>query len=72
MELDPNIKKLADAFDCEYPKHYLVVSDYELVDDKIVIGEIKVLDVKGKFIKLASLTKVIKALSQYPIKFEKQ
>jgi hypothetical protein len=72
MELDPKIKQLADAFDCEYPKHYLVVSDYQLVDDKIVIGEIKVLDVKGKFIKLASLTKVIKALSQYPIKFEKQ
>ena len=46
--------------------------EYVNSEPKIIIEMIKVLDIKGKYIKFASLKDVIDFLPLYPVKFKKQ
>ena len=64
------VKNLIQTFDLEKPPLYkFVISDYEMVDDKIVINKIKVLDAEDKFLKFADLKKVFKYLKHTDTSF---
>lgn len=65
-----SVQKMVEAFDLEYPRYYLELSDYG-VDDlgNISIETVKVFDNTGKFIKLADIKQVINHLHEYPIRF---
>lgn len=70
MLKDPNVKLLIDTFNLDTPPTYrFEISDYELVDDKIVINSIKVFDSENKFIKFADLKKVFKYLKHTDTSF---
>jgi hypothetical protein len=70
--MEQNIKDLIEVFDLIVPTEYnLVVSDYSLVDGKIIIKQIKVLDKKWEFIRFAKLDVVINNLPKYNVLFDK-
>ncbi len=70
--MEQNIKDLIEVFDLIVPTEYnLVVSDYSLVDGKIIIKQIKVLDKKWEFLRFAKLDVVINNLPKYNVLFDK-
>ena len=56
----------------EMPEYYLEVVRYELINNEIVIKQVKVLDRKGNYVKFAKLSKLIDVIHKYPIKFKSQ
>lgn len=67
---DKNVKTLIKVMDLDVPKAFLEVSLYDFRDGKIEIKEIKVLDVRGKFIRFANIKKVLPYLSEYNVTFK--
>jgi len=63
-----NIKKLAEAFDLELPTHIMVVDKYELDGKCIVIKSVKVYDAENNFVTFADNERLIKTISEYPVK----
>lgn len=63
---DPMIRKLIEVFDLETPDQYILnISDYELINNQIVIKKIEVLDKDGKFVRFVDIKKVLPYLSKY-------
>jgi uncharacterized ubiquitin-like protein YukD len=63
---DPMIRKLIEVFDLEVPEQYILrISEYELINNEIVIKKIQVLDKDGKFIRFVDIKKVLPYLSKY-------
>lgn len=67
---DKNVKTLIKVMDLDVPKEFLEVSRYDFRDGRIEIKEIKVLDVRGKFIRFANIKKVLPYLSEYNVTFK--
>lgn len=63
------VRELSKAFDLELPTEMLVVSKYEIVDGSIVISEIDVCDLTGKFKRKANITKVLPYMKSMYVKF---
>jgi len=66
-----NVQKLFETMDLdlEMPENYFSITDYELIDGKIVINKIEAFDNEGNFIKLADINKLFKVINKYPITF---
>jgi len=63
---DPMIRKLIEVFDLEVPEQYILrISEYELINNEIVIKKIQVLDKDGKFVRFVDIKKVLPYLSKY-------
>jgi hypothetical protein len=63
---DPMVRKLIEVFDLETPDQYILnISDYELINNQIVIKKIEVLDKDGKFVRFVDIKKVLPYLSKY-------
>lgn len=63
---DPMIRKLIEVFDLETPDQYILnISDYELINNQIVIKKIELLDKDGKFVRFVDIKKVLPYLSKY-------
>lgn len=63
---DPMIRKLIEVFDLETPDQYILnISDYQLINNQIVIKKIEVLDKDGKFVRFVDIKKVLPYLSKY-------
>jgi hypothetical protein len=66
-----NVQKLFETMDLdlEMPENYFSITDYELIDGKIVINKIEAFDNKGNFIRLADINKLFNHINRYPITF---
>tara|TARA_R110000765_G_scaffold375616_1_gene466277 strand:+ start:953 stop:1180 length:228 start_codon:yes stop_codon:yes gene_type:complete len=64
-----NVQSLIKVMNLRYPKETLLVSDYEYIDNRIVIREIQVLDLSGKIIRTADLSRVEPYLKKMNIGF---
>jgi len=63
---DPMIRKLIEVFDLEVPEQYILkISEYELINNEILIKKIQVLDKDGKFVRFVDIKKVLPYLSKY-------
>jgi hypothetical protein len=63
---DPMVRKLIEVFDLETPDQYILnISDYQLINNQIVIKKIEVLDKDGKFVRFVDIKKVLPYLSKY-------
>ena len=73
MNLPKNkaVQKLAETFDIDLPEYYFEVQNYKEHDGVILIGEVKVFDSKGNFIRLADNKKLINTIHKYPVSFKK-
>lgn len=67
MSNDTMVNKLIDEMDLERPN--LVISEYEYVNNTIVIKQVDVVDNKNNFLRKADLLKVLPYLSISNIKF---
>jgi len=63
-----NMKELAKTFDLELPTHIMVVDKYELDGKCIVIKSVKVYDAENNFVTFADNERLIKTISEYPVK----
>jgi hypothetical protein len=66
------VKDLVSVFNLETPPTYKFgITDYELVDDKVVVSEISVYDSDGKFLRKADIKKAFKYLRVTDTQFVK-
>lgn len=55
-----NFKELASKFDLDVPElHNILIDDYKMVDGKLVVNSVKVLDKDFNFLRFAHMDKLV-------------